>query len=464
MNKTKSTSNKELKIINEAEESRRIHIDELSKTMPFNDKVKHAKTKIKEFLIWCEKEHYKDVEKESSKEVLVSFSGGKDSTVLLDMVIDVHKSINSKLYIVPAYAIEITFPETIRFIKNVVKNYQDKDEWNYIKDPLLVYPKKPWIEILTTKGYPIFSKQISVSINRLKRLNKKTGLSKWAFGIEDSARFKLSKQRLFLLDEDMTYFIDKNNKKVYYDFSEKCCDYVKGGLKHEKRPSFVGTMANESLLRKKSWIKSGCNVLNKTHPMSKPMSIWNSNDVWQYIKKYDIDVNPAYDYNKDTHNIDNLRFNRLGCTACPLGSSIEELVHKKMLNIENKNDNQMADKKYWNRFEKLYEYNYNLYLSQVVNTNIRFILMDMDVQIRNDKEYMELYAIRRKQIDEWYKSFKKNFLKVLIKLEFYKNRKEDWHYTNDEINKALKHYGEKPLNKKDIDYINKLRDKFKLAK
>lgn len=462
--KSNKTSNKTIQnnvtnfnFRSDAEVNRRIHIDEISKLMPLKDKITHAESKIEEFLIWCEKELYLNEKNNLNKEVLISFSGGKDSTVLFDLVVKVHKKINSNLYIVPAYAIEITFPETIKFIKKVVSKYQEN--YPFIKDPFFVKPKKAWVDILNTKGYPIFSKQISVSINRLKRLNQKTGLAKWAFGIEDSARFKLSKNRLFLLDDDMTFFIDENNKKIKYDFSEKCCDYVKGGLKHEKRPSFVGTMANESLLRKKSWIKTGCNVFNKHHPMSKPLSLWNSKDVWSYIKNYDLNVNPAYDYNKENHNIDDLRFSRLGCTACPLGSSIEEIAHRKILLKNNQDINEMSDRKYWNRFEKLYEYNQSLYISQVNKTNIRYILMDMDIRIRNDREYMELYSLRRKEIEKWYSNFKKNFLKVLINLEFYKNRKVDWFYSNDEINKALDHYGESLLTNKDIEFINKLRKK-----
>lgn len=438
-------------------ESRRIHVDELSSHMPLKDKIYHAQEKIKEFLTWCEKDFYSNSNKR--KEVLVSFSGGKDSTVLLDLILKVHKKMKSKIILVPAYAMEITFPETIRFINQTVENYKEK--YDCLTNALLVRPIKPWSQILHTKGFPIYSKQISVMINRLKRLNKKTGLSKWAFGIADSARFKLSKKRVFLLDDDMTFYFDENNAKVQYDFSEKCCDFVKGGLKHDKRPSFVGTMASESLLRKKSWIKNGCNVFTKNHPMSRPLSLWTNNDVWEYIKKNNIEVNPAYDYNRETHNIDKLRFSRLGCTACPFGSSLEDLVHKKMLKDNEKISN---NTKYWNRFEKLYVYNKPLYISQVVKTGIMYILMDMDVKIRNDPDYMEKYNKRRKEIDEWNKNFKKNFLKVLVRLENYKNRKENWHYTNDEINKALAHYGEELLNAEDKKFIKQYRKEIKSVK
>ena len=131
--------------------NRKEHLDELISFMPYQDKVEWAKTRIKEFLKWCEENKF--------EEVTISFSGGKDSTVLLDLVLKVHKKIKSKIYLIPAYAIEITFPSTIKFIKDTVLKYQEKHK--YLKNPLFKKPVMAWKEILLKKGYPIFSKQVS---------------------------------------------------------------------------------------------------------------------------------------------------------------------------------------------------------------------------------------------------------------------------------------------------------------
>lgn len=426
----------------EIRESRKSHFNEFISHAPLSDKIEIATLRIKEFLKWCEGRDY--------KEILISFSGGKDSTVLLDIVLKVHKEMNCKIYLVPAYAIEITFPETIKFIKSTVEKYREKYE--YLKLPLLVPPKMSWNKILKIKGFPIFSKQVSVMINRLKNANTANNLTRWAFGIYETARFKLSKNRLFLLDEDLTYFEDDQGNRIQYDFSEKCCDYVKGGLKHDKRPSFVGTMADESLLRKKSWIDNGCNVFNSKHPVSRPLSIWNYNNVWEYIKIYKLDINEVYGYDKETHNIDNLRFTRLGCSACPFGSTFEEVIHRRV----SSNDKLSEDKKHWNRFEKLYEYNNILYQSQVIKTNMIYILIDMDIKVRNDSYYMKIYYERRKKIDEWYENFRENLVKVLIKVESNKKNKQNWKYSIDEINKALKHYNvNQPIDKNELEKLRK---------
>ncbi len=405
---------------------RKEHFNEVVFLMPLKDKVFHAEEKIKEFLAWCKENNH--------KEILISFSGGKDSTVLFDLVIKVHKQVKSDIYLIPAYAIEITFPSTIKFIKDVTNMY--KRDCEYIKDPLFVRPKKAWVEILQTKGYPIFSKQISVMLNRLKRSKTKNLLTRIAFGIEESARYKLSYKRLFLLDSDMTTFENEEGKKVEYFFSEKCCDYVKGGLKHEKRPSFIGTMANESLFRKQSWIKNGCNIYNKEHPMSRPLSLWTSKDVWEYVRQYGLRINDAYGYDPIKHNIDALRFSRLGCTSCPLGSSIEEIL----ANRYSKNNELAEEFKYQNRFEKLLQYSPNLYEAQVWRTGMYRIIADMNVKIRNDKKFMEYFEKRRKEIDKWYENIEINLIRVMVQIEQNPQNTTNWKYEISDFEKAFDHY------------------------
>ncbi|MCF0218124.1 MAG: phosphoadenosine phosphosulfate reductase family protein [Malacoplasma sp.] len=428
--------------------NRKSHYYEIINHMPLGDKIYYSKQKIKEFLIYCEKEFYKSETDKTKKEILISFSGGKDSTVLFDLVIKVHKEIKSKIYLIPAYAMEITFPETIKFIKNTISKYQAKCK--YLKNLLLVPPKEAWSKILKNRGYPIFSKQISVMINRVKRSNTPSGITRWIFGIKESARFRLAKNRLFLLDDDMTYYLDENNNRIQYIISEKCCDYVKGGLKHDKRPSFTGVMASESLLRKKSWLKNGCNIYSKNHLTSRPLSIWTNNNVWEYIKKFKLEVNVAYGYDPKNHNVDNLLFTRLGCSACPFGSQMEEAIHERILK------NGLVDtKKYWNRFEKLYEYNPMLYQTQVMNTKIFYILIDMNIKIRNDQKYMQIYYERRKRIDEWYKDFRTNLIKVMIRIESNPHNKQKWKYKIEEFNKALAYFNEPKTNYHEIKALRK---------
>lgn len=413
--------------------------------MPYNDKVQWAENKIKEFLNFLEEKYLKENLPIEEWKVLVSFSGGKDSTVLLDLVVKIHKQIKSKIKLIPAYAYEITFPETLIFIKKIISNYQKKN--CYVQDLLLAKPKLPWFEILKQKGYPIYSKQISVILNRIKKAKSKNGLTRWIFGI-NTAKYKLSKNRLFLLDDRMKNFtscipkdqFDKLNNYfkntlsiVDYDYSEKCCDYVKGGLKHNKTPSFVGTMASESELRKKSWIHNGCNILSGHKLLSRPLSLFETKDIWKYIYKNRIEINKIYGFKPLAKTYENsisaLKYERLGCISCPYGSHLEK------------------DKKQ-NRFQTLYHQSYQLYQSQVIANGMYKILIDMGVEIPEDEVYMQLYKLRHKQIFEWYQNIIDNLCYVVCNIENPNNvkkykltkRQEPWEYTNEELINIFENY------------------------
>lgn len=417
--------------------------------MPFNDKLNWAEKRIKEFLDFVYHDYttnpkYKDL-KETDYKVMISFSGGKDSTVLLDIINKVHKKIKSKIYLQPAYAYEITFPETFSFIKQTIKRYKTKNK--YILDLIVAKPKLPWYEILQTKGYPIFSKQVSVQLNRIKNTKSKSGMTNWIFGI-DTSKFKLTKGRLFLLDDSMKDFsscVNEENVQEFneyfkntldfknYTYSEKCCDYVKGGLKHHKMPCFVGVMATESELRKKSWIHYGCNILNKKRLLSRPLSIFKTSDIWKYIYKNRLEINKMYGYKPHARSYENsinkLNYTRLGCISCPYGSHLEDVSR--------------------NRFQILYNQSKQLYYSQVIATGMYKVLIDMGVEIPSDQLYMKLFKIRQKQIENWYKDFPTNLCKILCGIEnidnikgfkYSKNRPTNWRYSFDEIKQIYKNY------------------------
>lgn len=460
---------------------RKSHCDELINILNYEDKIKIAKTRIKEFLLFCNTKFQNLKTPEHQREIIISFSGGKDSTVLLDLVIKVFQEMLDQkqiemMYLVPSYAFEITFPETFSFIKSIKENYQQ----NFIKEIYFAKPKYAWNTILKEYGYPIYSKQISVIINRITNVKSKNGLTKWIFGI-NTTRFKLSKKRLFLLDKRMRDWsnYDFENKEYfgptldekYYFYSEKCCNYIKGGLKHIKKPSFVGTMASESQLRKQSWINYGCNVITKNHELSRPLSIFNSSDIWRYIFENKIRINPKYgDFSKHLKEIknicqtcssrqknkkiletiqENMKYSRLGCISCPYGSHLED-----------------KDKR--NRFETLLLESEMLYKAQVIDNGMYKILIDMDININDyqyyegcstnqqnyeyhQKMYKKLKEIREKQINEWYENFDENLAEIITQIENYKNYKKidlkkkkyveaEWKYENDELEKIYENF------------------------
>jgi len=96
----------------------------------------------------------------------------------------------------------------------------------------------------------------------------------------------------------------------------KCCkilktdpmrDYIK---ENDIDLDFVGVLGDEGRQRRLMYVMRGTfNYFHKTWGIWKsvPMLFWHEDDVWEYLDKYDLPVNPAYEkYNQK----------RTGCVAC----------------------------------------------------------------------------------------------------------------------------------------------------
>lgn len=56
----------------------------------------------------------------------------------------------------------------------------------------------------------------------------------------------------------------------------------------------LGTMAEESRVRKQSWIRHGCNAFESKNPTSQPLSFWTGQNVLEYIVRYNLDICSVY--------------------------------------------------------------------------------------------------------------------------------------------------------------------------
>lgn len=211
--------------------------------------------------------------------VYVSFSGGKDSAVLLHIVRDLYPSI-------PAVFVDtgLEYPEIRQFVKKF-----ENVEW--------LKPKKNFRQVIEEYGYPVISKEVSQSVHNVrvqaqkKRCDKRqTSLWDYYFN-PDGERAKKAPQ-----------FIHAK-----YDFlndapfliSDKCCNVMKKNpaKQYEKksgRRAIIGTMASESRLRKTEWIRHGCNAFECKRQISKPLSFWTEQDIYKYIRQYNIEICSVY--------------------------------------------------------------------------------------------------------------------------------------------------------------------------
>ena len=214
--------------------------------------------------------------------VAVSFSGGKDSTVLLDIC---RRYCDKDM---KAFFINTTneYPEIVRFVKTF-------DNVDFVK------PKLNFKKTIEQYGFPLISKQNAQYFRQAKHGTQKIKELRLR---NNSLPWTLSqKYRRFLRIENL-------------ELSEQCCDILK------KRPSnkyvkdneikgiFIGTRVAESRRRKGSWLKLGtCN--NYAGGKSNPLSIWDEKDINRYIVEAKLPICELY----------NQGFDRTGCMFCGFG-------------------------------------------------------------------------------------------------------------------------------------------------
>ena len=252
-------------------------------------------------------------------QVYVSFSGGKDSTVLLHIARQMYPDIEAVFVNTGLEYLEIQ--QFVKTFDNVT----------------ILRPKMRFDEVIKTYGYPIISKDIAQTIHYAKRNN-----AKWAWKRLNGINAKNDKPSEYRIQRYGKY---KPLTQVDFNCSNWCCLVMKEKpfkeIEKSKKP-INGILACESERRTDAWLKTGCNAFESKKPVSKPMSFWTEQDVLQYIKRFDVPIASVYGdvvYAKDAQQtrledfgIDGVGSDKLvttgcdrtGCIFCAFGCHLEK--------------------------------------------------------------------------------------------------------------------------------------------
>ena len=250
---------------------------------------------------------------ETNGKCYVSFSGGKDSTVLLALI-----KMCEEIYTIPENAIPAVFSNTgielgitYDFVKRVKKEYYP--------NVVVIHPVKPFSWVIEHEGKPLKSKMKSKDLRQYHYGKRSELLLLLLLGQCGTGKLS-SKHRLG--DKDLHMVHDAFPIKP----SNKCCDWMKKKPfeKYAKESGMLGNMqgirlseggARESAANVRlrsggklcTWVKNG--IIQKA-----PIIDWSDEDVEEFIAKYNVPLSDAYT---------KFNFTRTGCMACPFARDVD---------------------------------------------------------------------------------------------------------------------------------------------
>lgn len=261
--------------------------------------------------------------------VYVSFSGGKDSTVLADVIARVCKQFSHKLILVFVNT-GLEYPEIRKFTETftqwLIDTYGIEVELISLVPQKYdrhtrTYKRTTFKEVIQKYGYPVISKKVANSISRF-RINP---TEEWRYNKFINGINKDGTKTQFSIPKKWQPLALNNDIPI----SDICCSIMKHKpcIKYEKdtgNKPLIAMMADDDNKRKQSYIETGCNAFELERPMSNPMGFWLNKDVLTYLRDFNIPYCSVYgDIIEIDGELTTSGVKRTGCMFCLFGIHLE---------------------------------------------------------------------------------------------------------------------------------------------
>lgn len=226
--------------------------------------------------------------------LFLSFSGGKDSTVLQHIALSMYPDL------------KVVFSNTTNELAEVLR---------YVKQfphVITVVPDITFIDFIGKYGFPLVSKEVSQKVSELKYTQSKK-LRYGRLNGDAKGNGKLPEKWRFIAEQD-------------FDISSKCCKVLKKDplekwAKEYGLKPMIALMADESMLRNQLALY-GNDDGKKVYPFLR--TGWTEDDIWAYADMHHIRFAECY-YNRILEDGTMLEARvRTGCEYCGNGIHLEE--------------------------------------------------------------------------------------------------------------------------------------------
>ena len=270
----------------------------LRQAMPLEDKIRFTQRRINEW-----------VDEFGVNGCYISFSGGKDSTVLLHIVRELYPEIEAVFV-----DTGLEYPEIRQFVKT-------------FDNVTILRPDMRFDKVLEKYGYPIVSKEVSECVDQARKAIE-YGDGRYNYRLKQINGERLDKEGNV---SAFNYTKWKYLMDAPFKISNQCCNVMKKKPVHKfykvtgKAP-IIATMAEESRLRTQKYLKQGCNGFKNKIPTSTPIAFWTEQDVLKYL--YEKNIEYASVYGEIVVDGDGKyrmsKCQRTGCMFCGYGCHLEK--------------------------------------------------------------------------------------------------------------------------------------------